>query len=337
MGGYAPSTGERSIQGPRKVDLRWATLGNSTSKIDRHEPTQPRAPSQHIRGFQMLSSFNQRPTLRPLKAVAPVRIRSALHIGTPSGFPGETCAACSRSCDGSGAQRVYVRGAVRAEPLGRTAWSHPGPGPRPRRSASRSRPRGSALRAVVDRAARTTNRRQVGKAPALEGLFGILLGPALAASVRAEVVSDLRRATSVQHHRRTEPSATNAANARSPQNQRNLAVTSTANDGWKTFTRQGSLVRSQYRPPRTTTCGASDPQGPLFAARTESTEPRVDGLRTPEDGAAARRRDCSTRCAPDRLVPAWVRLVERRDGDTVQRPPAARLALGERCHEKAAT
>jgi hypothetical protein len=249
MGGYAPSTGERSIQGPRKVDLRWATLGNSTSKIDRHEPTQPRAPSQHIRGFQMLSSFNQRPTLRPLKAVAPVRIRSALHIGTPSGFPGETCAACSRSCDGSGAQRVYVRGAVRAEPLGRTAWSHPGPGPRPRRSASRSRPRGSALRAVVDRAARTTNRRQVGKAPALEGLFGILLGPALAASVRAEVVSDLRRATSVQHHRRTEPSATNAANARSPQNQRNLAVTSTANDGWKTFTRQGAQVRSLHRPP----------------------------------------------------------------------------------------
>jgi hypothetical protein len=42
----------------------------------------------------------------------------------------------------------------------------------------------------------------------------------------------------VQHHRRTEPSATNAANARSRQNQRNLAVTSTANDGWKTFTQQ---------------------------------------------------------------------------------------------------
>ena len=73
-----------------------------------------------------------------------------------------------------------------------------------------------------------------------EGLVRILLGPALAVSVRAEVVSDLRRATSVQHHRRTEPSATNAANARSPQNQRNLALTSTANDGWKTFTRQGS-------------------------------------------------------------------------------------------------
>jgi hypothetical protein len=41
----------------------------------------------------------------------------------------------------------------------------------------------------------------------------------------------------VQHHGRTEPSATNAANARRPQYQRNLAVTSTANDGWKTFTR----------------------------------------------------------------------------------------------------
>jgi hypothetical protein len=40
----------------------------------------------------------------------------------------------------------------------------------------------------------------------------------------------------VQHHRRTEPSATNAANGRSAQYQRNLAVTSTANDAWKTFT-----------------------------------------------------------------------------------------------------
>jgi hypothetical protein len=72
--------------------------------------------------------------------------------------------------------------------------------------------------------------------------------PHWAASVPAEVVSDLRRATSVQHHRRTEPSATNLANARSPQYQRTLAVTNTANDGWETFTRQGSLVRSQYRP-----------------------------------------------------------------------------------------
>jgi phenylpropionate dioxygenase-like ring-hydroxylating dioxygenase large terminal subunit len=50
------------------------------------------------------------------------------------------------------------------------------------------------------------------------------------------VVSDLRCATGVQHHRRTQPSATNPANARSPQNQQNLAVTSTANDGRKTFT-----------------------------------------------------------------------------------------------------
>ena len=58
------------------------------------------------------------------------------------------------------------------------------------------------------------------------------------------MVSYLRRATGVQHHRRTEPSATNAANACSPQNQRNRAVTSTANDGRKTFTQQGSLVRS---------------------------------------------------------------------------------------------
>jgi hypothetical protein len=70
------------------------------------------------------------------------------------------------------------------------------------------------------------------------------------AARRTEVVSDLRRATGVQHHGRTEPSATNAANARSPQHQRNLAVTNTANDDRKTFTRQGSLVRSQYRPPR---------------------------------------------------------------------------------------
>jgi hypothetical protein len=204
-------------------------------------------------------------------------------------------------------------------------------------SASRSRSRGRFCGlSSIARRERPTEAREEG--PGARGLFpDFCWVPHWAASVPAEVVSDLRRATSVQHHRRTEPSATNLANARSPQYQRTLAVTNTANDGWKTFTRQGSLVRSQYRPPRTTTCGASDPQGPLFAARTESTEPRVDGLRTPEDGAAARRRDCSTRCAPDRLVPAWVRLVERRDGDTVQRPPAARLALGERCHEKAAT
>src|SRR6478735_7495197 len=60
--------------------------------------------------------------------------------------------------------------------------------------------------------------------------------PERRASVRAEVVSDLRRATGVQHHRRTEPSATNAANGRSAQYQRNPAVTTTANDAWKAFT-----------------------------------------------------------------------------------------------------
>jgi hypothetical protein len=66
----------------------------------------------------------------------------------------------------------------------------------------------------------------------------IRLGPALG---RASVgVSDPRRATCVQHHRRTEPSATNAANAGRPQDHRNRAVTSTANDGRKTFTRQGA-------------------------------------------------------------------------------------------------
>jgi len=54
------------------------------------------------------------------------------------------------------------------------------------------------------------------------------------------VVSDLRPATGVQHHSRTELSATNAANAGRSQDQRNLAVTSTANDGRKTFTRHGS-------------------------------------------------------------------------------------------------
>jgi len=68
------------------------------------------------------------------------------------------------------------------------------------------------------------------------------------AALGTEVVSDLRRATGVKHDRRTERSAINTANADSPKYQRNLAVTSTANDGWKTFTRQGSLDRSQYRP-----------------------------------------------------------------------------------------
>ena len=58
------------------------------------------------------------------------------------------------------------------------------------------------------------------------------------AALGTEVVSDLRRATGVKHDRRTEPSATNTANAGSPKYQLNLAVTSTANDGWKTFTQQ---------------------------------------------------------------------------------------------------
>ena len=56
------------------------------------------------------------------------------------------------------------------------------------------------------------------------------------AALGTEVVSDLRRATGVKHDRRTEPSATNTANAGSPKYQLNLAVTSTANDAWKTFT-----------------------------------------------------------------------------------------------------
>ena len=53
------------------------------------------------------------------------------------------------------------------------------------------------------------------------------------AALGTEVVSDLRRATGVKHDRRTEPSATNSANAGSPKYQLNLAVTSTANDGRK--------------------------------------------------------------------------------------------------------
>ena len=68
------------------------------------------------------------------------------------------------------------------------------------------------------------------------GLSAAMTCRDIVAALRTEVVSDLRCATNVQHHRRTEPSATNAANARSPPHQRNLAVTSTANDGRKTFT-----------------------------------------------------------------------------------------------------
>jgi len=113
-----------------------------------------------------------------------------------------------------------------------------------RHASGRAHGIGAAPRAVIDRGARMTNRGQQRKAPPLEELFRIGWVQQSAASVRAEVVSDLRRATCVQHHGRTEPSATNAANARRPQYQRNLAVTSTANDGWKTFTHQGSRVRS---------------------------------------------------------------------------------------------
>ena len=91
------------------------------------------------------------------------------------------------------------------------------------------------------------------------------------AALGTEVVSDLRRATGVKHDRRTEPSATNTANAGSPKYQLNLAVTSTANDGWKTFTRQGSLVRSQYRPPPTTRCSADcQPALPYLPPRQQA-------------------------------------------------------------------
>ena len=105
-------------------------------------------------------------------------------------------------------------------------------------------------RCALSSIARRNDQQRPGReGPRSTDASGFCWGPHWPASVGAEVVSDLRRATCVQHHGRTEPSATNAANARRPQYQRNLAVTSTANDGWKTFTRQGSLVRSQYRPP----------------------------------------------------------------------------------------
>jgi hypothetical protein len=41
-------------------------------------------------------------------------------------------------------------------------------------------------------------------------------------------------------------------------------------------------------------------------------------------------------CRAGAASPARVRLVERPDGNTAQRPPAGRLAQGERCDEKAA-
>jgi hypothetical protein len=112
-----------------------------------------------------------------------------------------------------------------------------------------SHPRGMK-RTGGHRVYRDDQQRPSREGPALEGLFRILSGSPLGRFVPADVVTDLRRATNVQHHRRTEPSATNPAKTRSPQYQRNLAVTSAANDDWETFTRQGSLVRSQYRPPR---------------------------------------------------------------------------------------
>jgi hypothetical protein len=44
----------------------------------------------------------------------------------------------------------------------------------------------------------------------------------------------------------------------------------------------------------------------------------------------------SVACRAGAASPARVRLVERPDGNTAQRPPAGRLAQGERCDEKAA-
>jgi hypothetical protein len=92
-------------------------------------------------------------------------------------------------------------------------------------------------------------------------------------SVPADVVRIFGRATDVQHHRRIEPSATNAANAGRRQYQRNLPVTSTANDARKTFSRQWAQVRSLHRPPavvRPPMC-ARVPRGPPESANQPLT------------------------------------------------------------------
>ena len=59
MGGYAPSTGSGRSKALRKLIFAGQRSGNSTSKIDRHQPTQPRTQSQQIRVFQgCLASTN---------------------------------------------------------------------------------------------------------------------------------------------------------------------------------------------------------------------------------------------------------------------------------------
>jgi hypothetical protein len=82
--------------------------------------------------------------------------------------------------ESSGLAQVYMRGAIRTEPLGRTAWSHPKTpahdrGVRLLVPVQEGRHCGSSSIARRE----TTKSGQVGEDPATEGLCRILLGPAL--------------------------------------------------------------------------------------------------------------------------------------------------------------
>jgi len=153
-------------------------------------------------------------------------------------------------------------------PAGRADVRRPsGRWPRRRRRATRR----GATAALTTRYWRSPPNSLPTRRPRLgtTGLNVVMTGRDIVAALRTEAVSDLRRAThrTVRNQRR---------NVRSPQHQRNLAVTDTANDDRKTFTRQGCRFdpasptshRFRFRPPECT----SVRQGPPESANQPLTE-----------------------------------------------------------------
>jgi hypothetical protein len=192
--------------------------------------------------YGLTSTWRHRPIsanhglFRPLKAVAAGSNPLGATRRCTVRVRGTLCRWQSRSSDGSDTQRVYTRGAVPHGAVGSNGLESP---------KTLAHNCGVRLLVPVQEVGAASCRRSRGEndqqrpgreGPGIRGTLPDLVGSSMGRFFRAEVVSDLRRATGVQHPRRNEPSATNAAKARSPQYQRNLAVTGTANDGWKTFT-----------------------------------------------------------------------------------------------------
>jgi hypothetical protein len=128
------------------------------------------------------------------------------------------------------------------------------------------------------------------------------------AALGTEVVSDLRRATAVHHDRRPEPSATNTANAGSPKYQRNVAVTSTANDGWKTFTQQCRTISMIVWKRQSTELRRTS--GTVGRYRCDQRQIRSSIAGTVNAWSCRPRRPAGCRVPPTRLV-RWKVMTER--------------------------